>query len=298
MAQQRLPEAIVTAETENRLLAVDLPSGRVIDRVELAADPEDVAANHGVAVVASARAGTVTVLEPFPRVRSVIRGFGSPHIITMSPDGKYAYVTDDARGTVSAIGLYHAKLIARVAVGAGAHHLAFSPDQHRLWIALGESASTIVILDTSTVAHPRVIGRFHPGFRVHDLAFSPHGRQIWLTSATGPDVAVIDARTHRLAFHVPAGPPPQHLVFDGPHAYITSGYGNTIEQVRASDGRVLKRARAPHGSFELDAGYGSVVTSSLLDGTLAVYTPELELLRVVHLAPATREVALSVRVER
>jgi len=49
----------------------------------------------------------------------------------------------------------------------------------------------------------------------------------------------------------------------------------------------------PYGSFELGAANGYVVTSSLLRGTLAIYNEELHLLRVVHVAPAAREVAIS-----
>ena len=37
-------QALVTAETENRLLVVDLPSGRVVRRIPLPPDPEDIAA--------------------------------------------------------------------------------------------------------------------------------------------------------------------------------------------------------------------------------------------------------------
>jgi hypothetical protein len=66
-----------------------------------------------------------------------------------------------------------------------------------------------------------------------------------------------------------------------------------IEKVDAATGRVLARARSPYGSFELAAGARYIVTSSLLRGTLAIYTPQLKLIRVIHLAPATREVALS-----
>lgn len=92
---------------------------------------------------------------------------------------------------------------------------------------------------------------------------------------------------------MPVGRGPQHVAFAGRFAYVTSGYGSTIERVDAATGRILTRARSPHGSFELAAGDGYVVTSSLLRGTLAIYTPALKLVRVVHLAPATREVALS-----
>ncbi len=83
------------------------------------------------------------------------------------------------------------------------------------------------------------------------------------------------------------------MAFEGRFAYLTSGYGGTIEKVDASTGRVITRASAPYGSFELDARQGYVVTSSLLRGTLAIYTPNLKLLRVVKVAPTAREVAIS-----
>ena len=51
-------QALVTDETRNRLLVVDLPSGRVVRRIALPRDPEDISANSGecsTAVVAIAR---------------------------------------------------------------------------------------------------------------------------------------------------------------------------------------------------------------------------------------------------
>ena len=114
-----------------------------------------------------------------------------------------------------------------------------------------------------------------------------------MTSAAGPDVTAFDARTHRVLFRVPVGAPPQHVVFDGRYAYLTSGYGSRIEKVNERTGAVITRASAPYGSFELDAADGYVVTASLLRGTLAIYTPNLKLLHVVKLAPSTREVAIS-----
>jgi DNA-binding beta-propeller fold protein YncE len=291
------PQALVTAETENRLLIVDLPSGRVVGRLAMAADPEDVAANSGAGssvVVTSSAAGKVTVLdrETLER-RSVISGFDTPHIAEIAPNGAYAYVTDDARGTVTVVQLRDVRVTSTVKVGAGAHHLSFSPDQRYVWVALSESARTIVTLDTRDPARPRVTGRFDPGFAAHDLSFSPDGQRVWITGANVPDTSVFSARDHRLWFRVPVGPGPQHIAFAGRYAYLTSGYGRAIEQVDASTGRVLHRASSPYGSFELAAGDGYVVTSSLLRGTLAIYTPQLKLLRVVHLAPAAREVAFS-----
>ena len=213
------------------------------------------------------------------------------------------YVTDDDRGTVTAIRLSDNRVTSTVRVGPGAHHLSFSPDEQRVWIALGESARTIAMLTTCITTcdpspvinpgRPRVVGRFDPGFPAHDLAFTPDGRQVWISSAAGNDVAVFRAADHRLLFSVPVGRPPQHIAFRGSYAYLTSGYGSSIEKVAIATGRVLKRATSPYGSFEADANYGFVVTASLLRGTLAIYTPQLKLLHVLKLAPATRDVAIT-----
>ena len=290
-------QAFVTDEQQNRVLVVDLPSGRVVRRLAMAPDPEDVAANSGACasvVVTSAAAGKVTVLDRETlAARGVIGGFGAPHIAEIAPGGQYAYVTDDARGTVTVIYLGDARVTSTLEVGAAAHHLSFDAAKALAWVALGESARTIVILSTANQAHPRVIGRFDPGFATHDVSFAPGGNQVWVTSADGPDVAVWGAADRRLLFRVPVGQGPQHVAFDGRFAYLTSGYGGVIEKVDAATGRIVKRVPAPYGSFELDAGQGYVVASSLLRGTLAIYNPQLRLLRVVHLAPAAREVAIS-----
>jgi DNA-binding beta-propeller fold protein YncE len=303
-APHRQIQALVTAETENRLLIADLRNGKITRVIALPAGPQYVAAEPGLAVVTSTTAGTVTLLKGDRlHVAKLLHGFGSPRITELAPHGGYGYVTDDARGTLTAIQLGSGRVISKVRVGAGAHHLAVSPDERRIWVALGESATTIVTLTTCVrtcsptpllnPGRPRATGRFDPGFRAHDLDFSPDGRRVWISSATGPEVGVFRASDHLPLFRVPVGPPPQHIVFDGSYAYLTSGYGSTIEKVAASTGRVIARARAPYGSFELAAADGYVATASLLNGELAVYTRQLRLLRTRKLAPATRDLEIS-----
>jgi DNA-binding beta-propeller fold protein YncE len=300
------PQALVTDEAQNRLLVVDLPSGRIARSVPVPADPEDIATsgNGGLVIVVSSQAGKVTILNRDTlRTLKTFSGFQQPHIAEISPDGSYAYITDDALGTLTVIRLSDLKVTDTVAVGIGAHHLSFSPTERTIWVALGESAQQITTLSTVTSrppgtpvtnpARPYVIGHFTQGFPAHDLAFSPDGRTIWITSAAGPDVTAFDTRTHRVLFRIPVGAPPQHVVFEGRYAYLTSGYGSTIEKVNARTGAVITRAPAPYGSFELDAGDGYVLSASLLRGTLAIYTPNLRLLHVSKLAPAAREVAIS-----
>ena len=242
-------QALVTDETQNQVLVVDIPNGRVVRRLPMAPDPEDVAANSGACstvVAVSAAAGKVTVLDRETlNPRRVIGGFEAPHIAEIDAGGQYAYVTDDARGTMTVISLADPRVTSTIEVGAGAHHLSFDPRRNLAWIALGESARTIVILSTANQANPHVIGRFDPGFAAHDLSFSPDGRRVWVTAASEARAAVFSAVDHRLLFRVPVAPGPQHVVFAGRYAYLTSGYAGAVEQVDTATGRVLKRARSP-----------------------------------------------------
>ena len=118
-------------------------------------DPLMVAAPlHGPAVVVNPH-GSVTLLGWHSlRPLKVLRGFRRPEVAAIAPGGRYAYVSDAGSGDVVVIDLERRSIVRRLFVGSLAHHLDFSPDGHRLWVALGETATTIVRLDTSNLAAP------------------------------------------------------------------------------------------------------------------------------------------------
>ncbi len=298
----------MTDPSQDRLLIVDIPSGRVAREVRLAGEPQFLAADPpGTPVMVSLSSGEATILtgSPVHRVKT-FTGFASAPAVAFSPDAENAYLTDAQSGRLTVIGLYNDKILSRLRVGIGAHHLAFSPNESHVWVALGEAAKTIAILSTVkgrpspptsspviNAGRPQLIGRFDPGFLAHGLAFAPDGRQVWITSASTQDAGVFSARTHRLLYRVSVGPPPQHVVLADGYAYLTSGYGSRIEQVALASGHVIRRASAPYGSFDLAAGGGYVVTVSLLRGTIAIYNRQLRLLRVRRVAPSLKDVVLT-----
>jgi DNA-binding beta-propeller fold protein YncE len=171
--------ALVTAERQNQLIAVELSTGRTLRRVTVPADPQNVAALAGrshTVIVVSTRAGAVTLLDwKTLKTVKVFHALASPHLAAISPFGKWAYVTDDGRGEFVVIALGTRRIVDRVFVGAGAHHLTISPGGRRAWVALGEHASEIAIVDLTRPAWPRLLRRFSPGFVAHDLTFSPDG---------------------------------------------------------------------------------------------------------------------------
>ena len=297
------PVALVTAETQNELIAVDLPSGKILRRLPMPADPQNVEAGPRTAVVVSTRGGAVTLVDVYSlRIRKIIRGFASPHIAALSPDGHYAYVTDDARGQLVRIGLVRGRILSRLFVGLGAHHMAISPDGRQLWIALGERAHSITIVDTTRM---RIVGHIIPDGAAHDLAFSPGGRRVWVTHDDLSTITLYDAGTRKPVKTITAGSPPQHVVFSeftlnnsNPQhfAYVTSGYEGRLRVFYAESHKLVRTLAVPRGSFNASTRLGLVATASLLRGTLAELdaAPPWRRLHTGTVAPAARDVAVAV----
>ncbi|HZS30498.1 MAG TPA: hypothetical protein VFA37_04520 [Gaiellaceae bacterium] len=291
------PVAIVAAEASNQVIAVSLGphGGQVLKRVPVV-DPLMVAAPlHGPAVVLSPATGTVTLLAWHSlRVAKVFHGFRDPEVARIAPGDRYVYVNDNTTGDLTVIDLARERIVDRIHVGAGAHHMAFTPDGRQLWIALSEVATTVVRLDTSDLVRPRVVGLLHPRFAGHSVGAAPDGRTFWLSSAQARYVMVYSAATGKLLELVPAGKAPQEVAFSGPRAFLTSGYGSSIEAVLWRTYRRVGTAPMPYGSFNLATYGGKVVTSSLLTG----YVTELEAgtlhrFWTTKVAPETRYVAIS-----
>jgi len=289
------PVALVTAETQNALLAIALPSGRVLRRLRMPEDPENVVVvGARYAVVVSPRAGAVTVVStPSLRIVRVLRGFVNPHLAAPTADGQGVYVTDDGSGQLVAIRLTgRPRVVRRVFVGLGAHHLSVSPSGNEAWIALGERARTIVVLDVSSPWRPKVVRRFDPGFAAHDVAFSSDWR-VWVTASDRRSVTIFDTRSRKPVARVAAGDPPQHVAFGVREAFVTSGYSSSLEIVDRASGRILRTVRLPYGSFNVSTFGGFVVTSSLLRGTVTELTERGAVWMSRRYAPATRGVAVA-----
>lgn len=291
------PVALVTAETSNEVIAVSLGphGGRILRRVHLA-DPLMIAAPpRGPAVVVNP-SGIVTLLAWHTlRPIKVLRSFRAPKVAAIAPGGRLAYVTDEKTGDLSVIDLARRKLVGRVFVGLSAHHLGISPDGRRIWVALGETATTVVRLDSSNPRKPRVIGRFRPRLGAHDVGFAPDGRTAWVTSPSHSSVSGYSVGG-RLLWTAGAGRPPGHVGFSGSSALVPSGYGSALTAFTwRSPSRAPHVVAAPYGSFNLATYGGFVVTTSLFNGEVSEFrVGDLHRLWTTKVAPAARYVAISV----
>src|SRR6266508_2848572 len=175
--------ALVTADLESRLVAVDLASGRIQRYVDTLPKPRGIETVGGMAVVAHSELGAISLVrgETLEVVR-VLRGFGEPRYTAAHPDGRHAYVTDAERGEVVALDVLGGRVLGRVAVGARARHVTIDPRGRILWVALGSKAEEVAIVDVRDRTRPRLVRRFRPPFLAHDVGFAPDGRHAWVSS--------------------------------------------------------------------------------------------------------------------
>ena len=264
------PIALVTADLEEHVVAFDLSTRKVLRRIATVAGPRAIDSPDGVvAVVAHTSDGAVSIIDGVElTVRRVLRGFGEPRYAATTR--RYAYVTDSRRGEVAVVDLERARVVSRVDVGGPARHVSVSPDGRRLWASLGNAAKQVAVLDLRNAARPRLVRTITPPYLAHDVGFTPSGLRVWVTSGDRGTFGVYDAHTHELIYRRPTGAPPQHVTFIGRRAYVTCGDDGTLDVHALPHGAVVRRASIPGGSFNVQQGWGVVLTPSLSQGTLCV----------------------------
>ena len=281
------PVALVTADTEARVTAVHLTSGRIYRHIPTLAGPRSIETVGDTAVVAHTSEGAVSLIDAADlRVRRVLHGFGAPRYTAAGRDGRVAYVTDSARGEVVVLDVVRGRVVHRTEIGGPARHLSLAGDA--LWVALGTKAERVAILDVTDPLRPRLRGRIAPPFLAHDVGFTPGGARVWVSSGDRGALAVYESRSPRRLFSLPAGAPPQHITFLNRTAHVTSGDDGTL-RVHALDGRVLRTTRIPQGSYNVQSGWGVILTPSLSQGTLCVLGERGGLRTRVRVAPSSHD---------
>jgi DNA-binding beta-propeller fold protein YncE len=280
--------ALVTADLESAVVAVDPFGGRVLRHIATRPDPRSIERVGDVAVIAHTAIGEVTVLRGY-EVTHVMEAFDEPRYTVGAPDGRHAFVTDSGRADVAVVDVVRGRVVARVRLGGWPRHLSLDSRGRTLWVALGTEARAAAVVDVTRPADPRLLGRVRPPFLLHDVGFVPGTRHVWVTSGDRGALALYDARNGHVLRRLPAGTPPQHVTFRGDRAYVTSGDDGTLRVHSLRDGRLLRMTAVPVGSYNVQQGWGRILTPSLAHGTLCVLDPSGRVLRRVRVASSSHD---------
>jgi hypothetical protein len=283
------PLALVTADLESSVVAVDVSAGRVVRRLATPADPRSIESLGWVgALVAHTAGGRVTLIDSDLRVRPIAGEFGAPRYTAVSPEGRLAYVTDSAREEVAVVDVRGRRVVGRVRVGGPARHLGIDRDGTRLWVALGNKATELAVLSLAEPGRPRLVGTIRPPFLAHDVGFTPGGRRVWVTSGDRRRLAIYETRSGKLVRTIASDAPPQHVTFMGDRAFVTSG-DDAVLRVHALDGRLLRSAPVPVGSYNVQHGHRWILSPSLSEGTLCSFTARGAPLHEVDVARSSHD---------
>ena len=251
------PAALVTCDAESRLAVVDLASYRVVRSIATLPDPRSVELVGNRAVVCHTAVGAVSIVGP-DGVEHVLRDFTEPRYTTAHTDGRHAFVTDSGRSGVSVVDVERGRLLGRVNLPGWARHLTIDRAGERLWVGLGSAAEHVAVVDTRNLRH---LSNLTPGFGAHDVGLAPGGR-LWITAGAEPRLAIAGVAQ-------PADLAPQHVTFGDDVAYVTSGDAGSL-RVMSFAGHVIRTTAIPAGSYNVQYGFGRVLTASLSHGTLTV----------------------------
>ncbi len=181
---------------------LDLASASVTGRIDVGADsrPHSIAFLPGGdrAVVTLQDSDTLAILDLASRtvVRTVPTGGRESHMVRLSPDGRWAFVTSRlGEGTLSILDLEGDSPTRVLGTGAGAEGLAVTPNGREVWV-LDRAAGTVSIVDT---ARSVVVERIPSRMQSNRIAISAAGEAVVTNGTSGEAVAqyvsVLDVAT-------------------------------------------------------------------------------------------------------
>lgn len=188
--------------------------------------------------------------------RGVVKGIaevgdGIGHMVAVSKDGAFAYVSKIRAGTVVRVDLSTMRATAERPAGAGAEGIAIAPDG-RVWVT-NRADDTVTVHDPESLDIVATLPS--AGFPIR-VAFTPDGRHALVTNAIAATLSVFNVASRRAVASVALAPPgaalqttllgngplPIGAIVDpgAPRAYVAISGADRIAVIDTHDWKVLE----------------------------------------------------------
>jgi YVTN family beta-propeller protein len=181
--------------------------------------------------------------------RKVLRKYDvkgeDPHMVILSPDGEFAFVSNTSTAAVAAIHLESGKTKV-ISVDKRPQGAALSRDGKLIYVTCSEGNS-IVILD---VARQEVAGRIATGRGPGRIAVTPDGKTLVYNLQEGEGVAFADIASRKQTHEIPLPGAPLSLTMspDGRYAYAGVQDKDTVVTISVADRKVVRTFQTPDGA--------------------------------------------------
>jgi DNA-binding beta-propeller fold protein YncE len=185
-----------------------------------------------------------------PSERKVVRKYdvegGDPHMVTLSRDGRYAFVSNTATNTIAAVQLDTGKVIL-IPTDARPQGGVLSHDGKRYYVANADGNS-IAIIDTEKKQR---VGTIKSGRGAARVALTPDGKTLVYNLGEGGNaVAFADVATLKETTVLPIGGRPLSLTLssDGRFAYAGIQDQDRIVVVSVPERKIVRVIETPKGA--------------------------------------------------
>jgi len=238
-----------TPGTDGReVVKIDLAACRVVGKYEFDHGVRPHAAvlnpHDGLLYVTTELNRTVSILNPetMTLVGEIPTGASLSHMLVISHDGRFGYVSDIAPGGVSVLDLKARKLLAVVGVSARTQRIALSADDRMIFTA-DQTKPRVAIIDTAT---RKLTGWIELPAAGMGLTPTADGRWLLVAIESTSQVAVIDLQTMTVVRTIDLPQYPHEIAMspDGKSAYVSCSVTGEVVALRVGEWTVLWRTQS------------------------------------------------------
>lgn len=208
---------------------------------------------------------TLGVSTPTPQVIANI-DVAAPRSIAITPDGRTAYVTSKASGTISVIDTTTNRVVASLKPAETPQFVTVSADGRSAYISCFSAPgqqNTVLVLDTAT---NNITGTISAGRQPYELAPSPDGQEIYVPDHGSAALAVVATGTQSVVGTLGIKPNPHSAAItpSGDTAYVPSHESDVVSVVDTATRNVtaeVSMPKSPHGSAMAPDGSTVLITS-------------------------------------
>ena len=210
---------------------------------------------HGMALDARRNRLVCTIENPDGlllidlNTRKVLRKYDvqgeDPHMVILSPDGEYAFVSNTSTAAIAAIHLQSGKT-KLIAVDKRPQGAVRSHDGKSIYVTNSEGNS-IGILD---IAKQEITGRIATGNGPGRVVVTPDGKTLVYNLQAGEGVGFADLASRKQTHEIRLPGPPLSLTMspDGQYVYAGVQDKDTVVAISVADRKITRTFRTPEGA--------------------------------------------------
>lgn len=140
----------------------------------------------------------IHVIDPATnKVVGIIQDIEVPHGVTLAPDGRHIYITDESLRTLDIVDAATLKVAKRIPLSGMPNNVAVSHDGKHVYVGIAQAPGAVDVIDT--VAGTNVKSIPTKGY-IHNVYVTPDGKFVVAGSIPSKTINVIDAATNTVAW--------------------------------------------------------------------------------------------------